>query len=117
VAWFRFTENPKMKNPNPLERDIEKAVVAYAQKLGILCYKFTSPARRSVPDRMFITTSGVVFFIEFKRRGEKPTKSQAVEIERIRKQRVKVFVIDDVTAGRCAVCDMFHLVTLNDPMF
>lgn len=87
-------------NPNPLEKDIERKVCDYAKSLGILVYKFTSPSRRSVPDRMFITPTGMVFFIEFKRKGEKPTPSQQVEIEKIRKNGIKVFVIDNVEMGR-----------------
>jgi hypothetical protein len=36
---------------NPLEKVIEAKVNAYAQSKGFLVYKFTSPARRAVPDR------------------------------------------------------------------
>lgn len=92
-----------MKNLNPLERDIERRVCDYAKSLGMLCYKFTSPSRRSVPDRMFITKTGVVFFIEFKRKGEKPTPSQEVEIEKIRRSCVGVYVVDDVEFGKTIV--------------
>jgi len=87
-------------NKNPLERDIEKKVVTYAKSLGMLCYKFTSPACRSVPDRIFFTPSGVAFLIEFKRMGEKPTPAQTVEILRIRAKRVSVFVVDNVAYGK-----------------
>lgn len=86
-----------------LEKDIEKAVCDYARKNGVLSYKFTSPARRSVPDRLFICPSGRMFFIEFKREGEQPTAAQAVEIAKIRKQGVPVYVIDNVPSGRNAV--------------
>lgn len=89
-----------MKNLNPLEKDIEKRVCDYAKSLGMLVYKFTSPSRRSVPDRMFITKTGVVFFIEFKKKGQKPTDSQAVEITKIRVTGVPVYVVDDVAEGK-----------------
>lgn len=89
-----------MKNPDPLEKDIEAAVCKYAKSLGMLCYKFTSPSRRSVPDRMFITKTGVVFFIEFKRKGAKPTPAQEVEIAKIRQQGVKAYVADNVFDGK-----------------
>jgi hypothetical protein len=98
-----------MKNPNPLEKDIEKRVCDYAKSLGILVYKFTSPARRSVPDRMFIMPAGKgVFFIEFKRAGEKPTAAQAVEIEKIQKQGTPVYVVDDVETGKRVVGAEFY---------
>ncbi len=89
-----------MKNPDPLEKDIEKKVCEYARSLKMLVYKFTSPSRRSVPDRMFITEMGEVWFIEFKRRGEVPTAAQAVEIAKIRKTGVAVFVVDNVEQGK-----------------
>lgn len=90
-------------NPDPLEKDIEKCVCDYAKSLKMLVYKFTSPSRRSVPDRMFITQTGVVFFIEFKRKGQKPTKAQEVEIEKIREIGVGVYVVDDVGMGKSIV--------------
>lgn len=96
-----------MKNLNPLEKEIEAKVVAYAKNLKMLVYKFTSPSRRSVPDRMFITAVGVVFFIEFKRKGEKPTAAQEVEGDKIRATGVKVFVIDSVNDGK-AIVDLMH---------
>lgn len=92
-----------MKNPDPLEKDIERRVCDYAKSLGILVYKFTSPSRRSVPDRLFIMPDGGVFFIEFKRKGEKPSPAQEVEIARIRKQGVHVFVVDEVPVGKAII--------------
>lgn len=89
-----------MRNLNPLEKDIEKSVCTYAKSLGMLCYKFTSPSRASVPDRMFITKSGAVFFIEFKRAGQKPTPAQEVEIAKIRAKGVHVHVVDDIETGK-----------------
>ncbi len=104
-----------MKNPDPLERDIEKKVVAYGKSLGCLCYKFTSPSQRSVPDRLFIMPNGRgVFFIEFKRLGQKPTPAQAVEIEKIRKQGAMVYVLDDVQRGK-GLIDL--ILELNPPRF
>ncbi len=95
-----------MKNPDPLEKDIERKVCDYAKSLKMLVYKFTSPSRRSVPDRMFITSSGVVFFIEFKRRGQKPTAAQDVEIAKIKAQGVVVGVVDNVDVGKHLVKEM-----------
>ena len=107
-----------MKNPNPLERDIEKAVCAYAKTLGILHYKFTSPARRSVPDRIFVMPQGKgVFFIEFKKRGEKPTAGQEAEIAKIRAQGTGVFVVDNVESGKRIIKSMCEDCTWKDPAF
>jgi len=97
-----------MKPTGPLEKVIESNVCSYARDLGCLCYKFTSPSRRSVPDRLFITPKGEVFFVEFKRAGQKPTAAQAVEIDKIKRQGVPVCVADTVEAGRVMVNAMMH---------
>lgn len=89
-----------MKNPDPLEKDIEKRVCAFAKEKKFLCYKFTSPAQSHVPDRIFITPAGVVFMIEFKRKGKKPTPAQEIEIAKIRATGVAVYVCDSVEQGK-----------------
>lgn len=105
-----------MKNSDPLEKDIESAVVKHAKGIQMLVYKFTSPSRRSVPDRMFITKSGVVFFIEFKRKGQKPTASQEVEIAKIRAQGVKCFVVDNVADGKQILADMAEIDAISSAL-
>jgi hypothetical protein len=72
----------------PLKREsaIEKEVVTYAQNHGWIVYKFSSPGRRGVPDRLFISSVGHHVFVEFKRPGEKPVALQYREIERINRQ-------------------------------
>lgn len=99
-------------NPNPLEKVIEAKVCDYAKQLGCLVYKFTSPSRRSVPDRLFIMPGGKgVFFIEFKRAGQKPTAAQEVEIEKIRAKGVRVYVVDNVEYGKRYVYDQISTRT------
>lgn len=87
-------------NKNPLEKDIERIVNNYAKSRGLLTYKFTSPNRRSVPDRMFISGTGFIFFIEFKRLGKLPTPAQSREINRMTKSNVTVYVVDNVAYGK-----------------
>lgn len=89
-----------------LEKQIEERVGTYAKEQGFLVYKFTSPQRRSVPDRLYISPHGDISFLEFKRSGQVPTPAQAREHERLRNQGVKVFVIDDVDEGRAMVDQM-----------
>lgn len=86
-----------------LEKKIEAAVCDYAKSKGWLVYKFTSPARAAVPDRLMIAPGGKVVFVEFKREGQKPTVPQAREHARLIAQGVLVFVIDNVSAGRALV--------------
>lgn len=70
-------------NPRPdLEKDIERKLVFHCKSRNLLCYKFSSPAHRGVPDRVIIGY-GKVLFLELKRKGEHPTELQMREIMRI----------------------------------
>lgn len=84
-----------------LEREIETEVCKYArEKYDALAHKFTSPRRRSVPDRLFLFRGGITVFIEFKATGKKPTTGQLREIERLRERNHFVHVCDDIDQGR-----------------
>ena len=89
-----------------LEKQIEEKVNTYAKEQGYLVYKFTSPQRVAVPDRLYINPRGKVFFVEFKREGQRPTPAQDREHERLREQGVRVFVIDNVQAGKDMIDEM-----------
>lgn len=86
----------RKKEQKMLEKDIESKSCAYAKSKGWITYKFTSPARRSVPDRIFISPVGDVVFIEFKQTGKKPTDKQWREIARLQQQGCNVLVVDSV---------------------
>jgi Holliday junction resolvase len=64
------------KNKIILERDIEKALVVKVKSLGGMAEKFTSPNKRSVPDRIVTLPGGVIIFVECKLPGAKPTELQ-----------------------------------------
>lgn len=86
-----------------LEKQIEAKVCEYAKTKNVLVYKFTSPARAAVPDRMFIRPDGRIWFVEFKRQGAKPTEAQEREHHRLRQHKVNVFVIDNVEEGKTMI--------------
>lgn len=86
-----------------LEKQIESKVCEYAKTKNVLVYKFTSPARAAVPDRLFIAPDGRVWFCEFKREGQKPTPAQEREHNRLRQNKVSVFVVDNVEDGKAMV--------------
>jgi hypothetical protein len=92
------------RRSDPKEKDIERKVCQYAKAAGCLVYKFTSPAHRGVPDRMFMSPHGFVWFVEFKRLNEKPTTNQEREIAKLRSYRQWVWIIDTVECG-CALVD------------
>jgi len=86
-----------------LEKDIEKKIGDFAKKQGCLYYKFTSPARRAVPDRMIITPQGGIGFLEIKAKGKKPTPLQQIEIKRLQNQGCTADWCDSVESGRLFV--------------
>ena len=82
-----------------LEKQIESKVVKKAKELGFLTYKFSSPSNRGVPDRIFISHHGEVFFIEFKSAKGKLTQLQKKVINDIETYQIDVFVINNVEDG------------------
>lgn len=74
---------------------VEQRIVARAKRAGWDAYKFTSPAHRGVPDRLFIHSSGVVAFIEVKRPGGKPTPLQDRELRKLRANMQNAEWFDD----------------------
>lgn len=81
------------------ESAIEKKVCDRARKLGYYVRKFVSPQQRGVPDRLFISPGGKVFFIEFKAPGKKPTPLQEYERSLIQANNICVYVVDNAPAG------------------
>ena len=62
------------------EKKVEKALVRMLWNLGCESYKFVSPNCRGVPDRLFITEEGRVFFAE-------------IQIKKLKELKQEVYVI------------------------
>ena len=77
-----------------LERDIEKALVKRVKDLGGMADKFTSPSKRSVPDRLVILPKGRIIFVEVKNVGKKPTEAQKRDHEKRRALGCDVRIVD-----------------------
>ena len=78
-----------------LERDVEKAFVKRVKALGGMAEKFTSPSRRSVPDRIVTMPDGQIIFVELKAPGKKPTDAQERDHAKRRAMGCDVRVIDN----------------------
>lgn len=52
-----------------------------------------------MPDRMIITANGVVGFLEIKRRGQKPTPLQMIELQKLKAMKCNVGWCDNVLDG------------------
>lgn len=80
------------------ERDVEQYLVRRVKQAGGLAYKFTSPGRRSVPDRLVLWPLGTMEFVELKAPGQKPTPLQAREHKKLRDLGYIVTVLDSKAA-------------------
>ncbi|MBE16520.1 MAG: putative nuclease [Prokaryotic dsDNA virus sp.] len=76
------------------ESKIERDFCKYATKSGCIAYKFSSPARRGVPDRLIVCPNGVSFFIEFKNETGNLSVMQLREIQKLRDRGQRVYVCD-----------------------
>jgi hypothetical protein len=90
----------KRKPHKETEGEVEECVVQQARGAGGIAFKFTSPGRRSVPDRFILLPGGVWFLIECKAERCKPTALQRAEHERLRKLAARVYVCDTRAAVR-----------------
>lgn len=97
----------KPRKPPEREREVEAYLGDVVKHLGGTPYKFTSPARRSVPDRLCLLpvapehqaiVARYVRFVETKRPGQKASAAQHREHERLRALGYRVVVLDDYEA-------------------
>lgn len=86
------------------ESKIEMHLREQIEAIGGLCYKFVSPGRRNVPDRIVLWSDDPGYspprtvFIELKAPGKKPTPGQLREHERLRELGFQVEVLDSIEA-------------------
>lgn len=82
-------------NESVLELKIKKA----AKERGILSFKFVSPGQKGVPDRLFITKGGYVFFMELKSTKGKLSELQDAVIKTMVIHNADVSIVRDLETG------------------
>ena len=82
------------------ESAIEQAICRYAKSVGILQFKFTSPNRSGVPDRIFLLPDRRVIFMELKTPKGRLSRLQENEIRIIHKYGHCVYVVSSVEQGK-----------------
>lgn len=100
------------------EKLIEDDGVDYAERRGWLAYKWTSPGRGGILDRLHFKKDGgagvgVAFAIEYKATGEKATPRQRAEALRLKLAGVPCRCCDNVQAAR-AFIDVVTRAANND---
>ncbi len=63
------------------EKNIEQYLVKQINLLGGRTYKFVSPGKRAIADRICIIPYGIIVFVECKRPGKEPTLTQFKELD------------------------------------
>jgi len=80
------------------ESYVESYLYGEIKGLGGFAYKFSSPNRRNVPDRLVLLPFRFCFFVECKATGKKATPAQLREHERLRRLGFPVYVVDSKPA-------------------
>ncbi len=75
------------------ENQIEKRLVEGIKKQGGMCMKFVSPGTAGVPDRIIITATGKIIFVELKTETGRLSKIQMYTIGEMKKRGADVRVI------------------------
>lgn len=88
-----------------LEKELESYFIDGLKEIGCLVFKFVSPGNAGVPDRIVISKTGGVYFVELKRPGGKVRKLQELCIRRLREHNVWAGVVDS-RASADAFTDM-----------
>lgn len=85
---------------NKLERDLEKNLGMILDDWDCLYLKFVSPGHAGVPDRMILTPSGHVIFVELKQEGKKLRPLQLFWQKTLKRMRFAAFVVSDNDSAR-----------------
>ncbi len=83
-----------------LEKETERRMCELIKKRGGLTYKFTSPNNPGVPDRIVITPTGVVWFVELKTETGRMAKIQKWQKGELEKRCANVRVIHEWDAAK-----------------
>lgn len=80
------------------ESKIEAYFCTAIEARGGVCWKWTSPGMRGVPDRIAVLPGNRIFFVELKAPGEVPEPHQARVHKVLRKLGAVVYDVDSVEA-------------------
>ena len=80
------------------ESTIEKHLAMRVKEAGGLCWKFSSPNLRGVPDRVVILTLGRFCWVELKAPGKLPNVLQLRRHAELRARGHRVEVLDSIEA-------------------
>lgn len=88
------------------EKDIERYFCEEIKRHGGIAFKFTSPQRRSVPDRLVIMPNGYCAFVEVKKQDGVRTPGQVREQERLEALGHDVFNVYNKSDAASLACNL-----------
>lgn len=99
------------------ESRIETYLINECKKINVLCFKFTSPSRRGVPDRLLIGRDAngapVTVFVELKRPGSKLRPEQTAMITTMRNHGAQALMVDTPEAVDEVLAEFFTAPTCS----
>lgn len=93
------------KDTGTTESEIENYLLHACRAAGFLCWKFTSPGRAGVPDRVVIAPRATVF-VEVKRPGGRLRRLQRAIRAKMLHAGAVVYVVDDQPAVDALVTEL-----------
>lgn len=79
-----------------LEKEVERALVNKTEKRGGVAWKFVSPGRSGVPDRIILLPSGKMGFVELKAPGKEMRALQKKRKKQLEDLGFQVFTVDGI---------------------
>lgn len=87
------------------ESTVERRFTLLARRHGGVAFKWVSPGRAGVPDRILMLPGGRLFLVELKRPGGRPRPLQVAMHRRLAALGFPVHVVDDADAFYRTVVD------------
>ena len=87
------------------EHTVDRRLCELAHRRGGVAYKWESPGRAGVPDRILLLPGGRVYLVELKRPGGKPRPIQQAMHARLERLGFPVHVVDDADRFFTTVVD------------
>lgn len=95
-----------------VEQKVEQYLMAQCKKRNWLCWKMQSLSLRGFPDRMVVTPTGRIYFVEVKAPGGRTSPLQRVAIAKLRAHCASTYV----AVGREGVDEFIKWATSGEPM-
>lgn len=93
------------------ERKVELHLMAQCKKRNWLCWKMQSLSFRGFPDRMVVTLTGQIYFVEVKATGGRTSPLQRIAMEHLTSHNAKCYV----AVGRDGVDGFIAYADLKEP--